>query len=102
MSDNKIMMHVFTGKQLIDFIFDMILDFKNPVDLIKKLLDSDVYIIHQSPNKSETAFLLLPACDCENCKTLRDIVLVGLKSGKTFEQLDKEIDLFKADCGTVQ
>lgn len=93
-----------TGKYLVKWFFDLMLKFEHPLDLVRTIFDSKIWVIDtkEAGEAKETGFLLLPDCSCDNCQALRDIVLSSIKEGKTQAVIEQEIELFKVECGRAQ
>lgn len=88
------------GADLVKFIFEMIVQFENPIELAKRVYNSKILVLDF--NEDRTGFLLLPNNESQETKDLEQIVLRGIEQGKTSDQLNAEIALFNLKCGNAQ
>lgn len=91
------------GADLVKFIFEMIVQFENPIELAKRVYNSKILVLDFNVDgEDRTGFFLLPNNESQETKDLEQIVLRGIEQGKTSDQLNAEIALFNLKCGNAQ
>lgn len=102
-----------SGKYVLDIVIEILRHLDSPeavFEMLKKsrfLFVQDIQDFQDIPQneifypKGDIAIFIVKDCNCPSCRQLENLVLKGIASKKTREQIDAEIALFQSEEKTM-
>lgn len=94
------------GKTFLRMIYDLMKGIDSLNKFHKILKSSKVLVIQilsekDENNESPIGFVVMPDCNCPDCKGIQEMVIQGISDGKDNDQIHSEIELYRSKCGTM-